>query len=425
VQSKNLTSQESLSKTSTAMIKEISEIDGKRLLFELHELAKIGLAEDGGYYREAFSQADLDGRTLVEQFMEDAGMTVTRDAACNSVGRYDGEDDSLPPIVVGSHTDTVPCGGNYDGVLGVLSGIALVRTLHRAGTRLKHPLEVINFSGEEAVAPGGTFGSRVMTGHFEKGLLEQTVYSGETFRELLQKAGINLLNLSTIERGKGTVAAYVELHIEQGGILDEDGISIGVVNGIVGFRRYRLVFAGRANHAGTTPMDKRDDALVKAARFVLGVKETAEKYGIVGTVGTLNVTPGAPNVIPGSVEITFELRGLDDSLIDQAQRELESLAEELTASFDKYSHKPPIISDEVIVAALEEGCQRVELDYIVMPSGAGHDANLMATICPVAMLFVPNKDGVSHSKDEYAAPEACVNGANALLQGIIGLDRRI
>jgi N-carbamoyl-L-amino-acid hydrolase len=130
-------------------------------------------------------------------------------------------------------------------------------------------------------------------------------------------------------------------------------------------------------------------------------------------------------VIPGSVEITFELRGLDDSLIDQAQRELESLAEELTASFDKYSHKPPIISDEVIVAALEEGCQRAELDYIVMPSGAGHDANLMATICPVAMLFVPNKDGVSHSKDEYATPEACVNGANALLQGIVGLDRRI
>ncbi len=400
-------------------------VDGDRLIFELAELGKIGLGDEGGYHREAFSQADLDGRTLVEGFMEEAGMTVTRDGAFNSVGRYAGEHDSLPPIAIGSHTDTVPCGGNYDGVLGVLSGIALVRALHSSGTRLKHPLEVINFSGEEAVSPGGTFGSRVMTGHFDEGLLDQIVYSGETFRELLQRAGITIENLSTIERKKGSVAAYVELHIEQGGNLDADGISVGVVDGIVGFRRYRLVFSGRANHAGTTPMDRRDDALVKAARFVVEVKDTAEKFGIVGTVGTLEVTPGAPNVIPGSVELSFEMRGLDDSVIDQAQEKLTSFSKELDASFEKFSHKPPIISNKVIVAALEEGCRRAELEYVIMPSGAGHDANLMATLCPVAMLFVPNKDGISHAKEEYCTPEACVNGANALLQGIIELDLKI
>jgi len=404
---------------------ETCTIDGERLIFELTELGKIGLGKEGGYYREAFSRADIDGRTLVEGFMEEAGMTVTRDAAFNSVGCYDGEDVSLPPIVIGSHTDTVPCGGNYDGVLGVLSGIALVRALHRTGTRLKHPIEVINFSGEEAVAPGGTFGSRVMTGHFEEELLDQTVYSGESFRKLLERAGVNIESLGTIKREKWSVAAYVELHIEQGGILDEDDISVGVVSGIVGFRRYRLVFPGRANHAGTTPMDKRDDALIKAARFVLGVKETAEKYGIVGTVGTLKVNPGAPNVIPGSVEITFEVRGLDDSVMDRAQDELKSFSEELDATFEEYSHKPPIISDDGIVRALEEGCRKANLDYIVMPSGAGHDANLMATICPVAMLFVPNRDGISHAKEEYATPEACVNGANALLQGVGELDRQI
>jgi N-carbamoyl-L-amino-acid hydrolase len=357
--------------------------------------------------------------------MEEAGMTVSRDAAFNSVGRYEGDDASLPPIAIGSHTDTVPGGGNYDGVLGVLSGIAVVRALHRNGTRLNHPIEVINFSGEEAVAPGGTFGSRVTTGHFDKELLEETVYSGESFRELLERAGVKIENLGTIKREMGSVAAYLELHIEQGGILDEGDIPIGVVNGIVGFRRYRLAFPGRANHAGTTPMDKRDDALVKAARFVLGVKETAEKYGIVGTVGTLKVDPGAPNVIPGSVEITFEVRGLDDSVIDQAQDSLESLSEELEASFQKYSHKPPIISDAGLVKALEAGCRKADLDYIVMPSGAGHDANLMATICPVAMLFVPNKDGISHAKEEYATPEACVNGANALLRGVGVLDKKI
>lgn len=407
------------------MALEASMIDGERLIFELTELGKIGLGKEGGYYREAFSKADIKGRTLVEGFMAEAGMKVTRDAAFNSIGRFAGKDASLPPIVIGSHTDTVPSGGNYDGVLGVLSGIALVRALHRAGSRLKHPIEIINFSGEEAVAPGGTFGSRVMTGHFQKELLDQIVYSGENFRELLEKAGVNIETLGTIRREKGAVAAYVELHIEQGGILDEEEISIGVVNGIVGFRRYRIVFAGRANHAGTTPMDKRDDALVKAAHFIIAVKEKAEKHGIVGTVGTLNVNPGAPNVIPGSVEITFEMRGLVDVVIDQVENELQLLAEELNGSFEKYSHKPPIISDEVIVKALEEGCRKAELDYLIMPSGAGHDANLMATICPVAMIFVPNKDGISHAKDEYTTPEACINGANALLQGIAELDKQL
>ena len=407
------------------MALETCTIDGNRLNFELAELGKIGLGDEGGYYREAFSQADMDGRALVEIFMKEAGMAVTRDAALNSVGRYEGQDGSLPPIVIGSHTDTVPCGGNYDGALGVLSGIAAVRALFRSGVRLKHAIEIINFSGEEALAPGGTFGSRVMTSHFNKELLDQTVYTGETFRELLEKVGVNIEKLSSAERQQGSAAAYVELHIEQGGILDEENISVGVVNGIVGFRRYRLVFPGTANHAGTTPMDKRDDALIKAARFTLGVKETAEKYGIVGTVGTLQVNPGAPNVIPGSVEITFEMRGLDDSVIDAAQKELNSLSDDLKASFDEYSHKPPVISSEEIVRALEEGCRRAGLDYIVMPSGAGHDANLMARICPVAMLFVPNRDGISHSKEEYTTPEACVNGAKALLQGIIELDKQI
>ncbi len=404
---------------------EACNIDGKRLIFELNELGKIGLGTDGGYYREAFSKADIEGRTLVEGFMTEAGMTVTRDAAFNSIGRYEGVDNSLPPIVIGSHTDTVPCGGNYDGVLGVLSGIAVVRALHCTGTRLKHPIEIINFSGEEAVAPGGTFGSRIMTGHFEKELLDQTVYTGDSFRELLEKAGVSIEALGSLIRDKEAVAAYVELHIEQGGILDEEGISIGIVNGIVGFRRYRLVFAGRANHAGTTPMNKRDDALIKAAHFILAVKETAERHEIVGTVGTLKVNPGAPNVIPGIVEITFEMRGLVDSVIDQAENELQSLAKELNGSFKKYSHKPPIISDKGIVKALEVGCRKADLDYLIMPSGAGHDANLMATICPVAMLFVPNKDGISHAKDEYTTPEACINGANALLQGIAELDRQL
>ena len=401
------------------------EIDKDRLLFEMAELGKIGLSADGGYYREAFSKADLDGRTLVEIFMENAGMDVLRDDACNSVGQYRGEDTSLPPLVIGSHTDTVPCGGNYDGVLGVLSGISVIRALNRHKIRLRHTIEVINFSGEEAVAPGGTFGSRVLTGAFHDELLEQTVYNGMKFSELLQSAAVNLKTMRSIERKEGDVAAYLELHIEQGGILDAEKVPIGVVDGIIGFRRYRLVFPGKANHAGTTPMNKRDDALVKAARFVLEVKEKAEKHGIVGTVGTLNVDPGAPNVIPGAVEITFEIRGLDDEILNMAEAELKARAEEMNCSFNKYSHKPPIFSDKTMTHCLEVGCKEAGLEYKIMASGAGHDANLMARICPVAMLFVPNREGISHSKDEYSTPEACADGANALLHGILELDKRI
>lgn len=400
-------------------------IDKKRLLFEIDEVGKIGLGEDGGYYREAFCQADLDARTLVESFMRQAGMDVVRDKACNSIGTYPGKDPSLPPITIGSHTDTVPCGGNFDGVLGVLSGIAVVRTLNAQNIQLNHPIEIINFSGEEAIAPGGTFGSRVMTGAFHQTLLEQTVYNGQRFLDLLQNAGVDVEKMQSIERKKGEVAAYIELHIEQGGILDEEKIPVGVVDGIVGFRRYRLVFRGKSNHAGTTPMHRRDDALVKAARFVLAVKEAAEKYGIVGTVGELDVRPGAPNVIPGAVEITFEIRGLVDTDLDKAQAELKSLSNELDASFDEYSHKPPVLSDKTLLTALEAGCKDADLAYKIMPSGAGHDANLMARICPVAMLFVPNKDGISHAKEEYSSPEACAAGANALLAGILNLDKNI
>jgi N-carbamoyl-L-amino-acid hydrolase len=407
------------------MTEQTCSIDAEHLISDLAELGRVGQAADGGYYREAFSRADLEGRALVEGFMQEAGMAVARDAALNSIGRYEGRDSSLPPILIGSHTDTVPGGGNYDGVLGVLSGIAVVRAMNRNGITLKHPLEVINFSGEEAVAPGGTFGSRVMTDNFDPGLLDQPVYCGGSFRELLEEAGINPSDLTTATRGNGSVAAYVELHIEQGGILDESAIPVGVVSGIVGFRRYRLIFPGRANHAGTTPMDKRDDALIKAASFVLKVKDTAESYGIVGTVGTLDISPGAANVIPGNVEITFEMRGLDDAVIDSAERTLETIARDQGATFDKYSHKPSVLSDKLIIRALEQGCRLAQLEYKIMASGAGHDANLMATICPVGMLFVPNKDGISHSKEEYATQDACVNGANALLQGVMELDKKL
>ncbi len=399
-------------------------IDGNRLIEELEAIGKIGRNDLGGYDRLAFNREDFEARTLVEEFMREAGMMVVRDAACNSVGSYPGSED-LPPIVIGSHTDSVPCGGNYDGVLGVLSGIACIRALHESKTVLRHPVEIINFSGEEAVAPGGTFGSRLMTGGFDAKLLQQITYNGKKFENLLSDAGVNIDEIYSIERTSEDVAAYLELHIEQGGILDQKNIPVGVVEGIVGFRRYKVMFKGFANHAGTTPMDQRDDALVKAAPFVLSVERVARKYKIVGTVGTFEVGPGAPNVIPDSVVLTFELRGLDDTILDSAEQELRRELVSYGAAIECYSCKPPIISDPLLVELLGLACEESSLQFLQMPSGAGHDANLMARICPVAMLFVANKDGISHSKDEYTAPENCIKGATALLNGLLKIDTAI
>jgi len=398
-------------------------LDGEQLLQDLETLAQIGAAPGGGLHRIAFSPADRAGRDWVEEQMRAVGMQVETDAAGNTIGRYPGGELGLAPIALGSHTDTVPNGGRFDGALGVLAALACVRTLHEAGVQLRHPVEVINFTAEEATMSSGTLGSRAMAGSLTAEAVAQAAYDGRPVADHLRAAGLDpTAVLDQARRPVGSLAAYLELHVEQSGLLEAAHIPIGIVEGIVGIRRYNVLFQGYANHAGTTPMTERKDALVMAAPFILTVRDVAVERGIVGTIGTLWLEPGAPNVIPGRVELGLEIRGLDETVLADAEAELARQAKQAGATFEPVSTTSPTLSDPRLMAALAAACDELGLAYRRMPSGAGHDAMRMASITPQAMLFVPSRGGVSHSPDEFTEAEHCIAGARVLLAALLKLD---
>lgn len=397
--------------------------DDEQLLLDLETLARIGASPDGGLDRIAYSPADQEARTWLEVQMRSVGMTVRTDAAGNSIGLYPGTVPNLPPIALGSHTDTVPNGGRFDGALGVLAALACVRALYEADIRLRHPVEVINFTAEEATMSGATLGSRAMAGLLDVPVvLEQAAWDGLPVADHLRAAGLDPATIAQAGRREGSLAAFLELHVEQGGILESSRISIGVVEGIVGIRRYTVTFRGYANHAGTTPMARRRDALVMAAPFILAVRDVATAREIVATVGTVRVQPGAPNVIPGQVELGFEMRGLRKAVLDEAEADLARLAEQTGGEFLRVSSKPPADSDPHLIETLATACEELGLSYRRMPSGAGHDAMCMAAIASQAMVFVPSRGGISHTPDEFTEPEHCVAGGRVLLAALLKLD---
>ncbi len=397
-------------------------LDGELLLEELEKLAQIGRNPAGGLNRTAYSPTDLEGRRWIEAKMGQLGLDIQNDAAGNSIALYPGRAD-LPPIALGSHTDTVPEGGDYDGSLGVLAALAAVRALKAAGIQLRHPVEVINFAAEEATMSGGTTGSVAMIGRFDPAILDKPAWDSRPVKTHLLEAGLDPASMNQAKRSPGTLAAYMELHIEQSDYLERQKLPVAIVEGIVSIRRYIATFYGYANHAGTTSMASRQDALVMAAPFITLVREVAIDYGIVGTIGKLEVYPGAPNVIPGQVELIVETRGLDTSVLDKVEAKLAAEAKTSGADFTRITSKPPVESDPRIIEAMSAACDELGLAYLKMPSGAGHDAMSMAHICPQGMIFVPSKDGVSHSPDEYTDPESCVIGARVLLAALINLDK--
>ncbi|HUZ01512.1 MAG TPA: Zn-dependent hydrolase [Thermomicrobiaceae bacterium] len=401
------------------------EIDGDRLVRDLQQLARIGATADGGVNRLAYSPADLDGRAWVTERLRELGLNVRTDAALNTAATYPGTRPDLAPIALGSHTDTVPNGGRYDGALGVLAAIACVRALRTADVRLRHAVEVLNFMAEEATVGGGTLGSRVMAGLFDPAILAQPAWDGRPVAEHLREAGVDPDTLAAAARAPGGLAAYLELHIEQGGTLEARDEAVGAVEGIVGIRRYAAIFSGRANHAGTTPMADRRDALVLAAPYVLAVRDLAVDAGIVGTVGTVRVSPGASNVIPGRVELSVEIRGLDEATLDRVEAALRTRAEADGGRLERLSSKAPVASDPVVLEAVVAACERLRLPYRRMSSGAGHDAMCMASLTRQGMIFVPSRDGVSHAPDEFTTAERCVDGARVLLEALLALDERL
>src|SRR5215217_6336300 len=401
-------------------------VNGKRIMDHILALAEFGKNPQGGVSRVAYSDADKQGREYVLGLMREAKLEVRIDPAGNLIGRRAGGA-NLAPLLIGSHVDSVPEGGNYDGVVGSMGAIEVAQTLAENNVTMRHPLEVVIFQNEE----GGLIGSRAMDGELTEKELDLVSRSGKTIREGIKFIGGDPLRLAEMRRKKGDIAAYLELHIEQGGILDSEKIKIGVVEGIVGINWWDVTIEGFANHAGTTAMNNRQDALLAAAKFIEAVNRivTSVPGRQVGTVGRINALPGAPNVIPGKVVLSLELRDLDatkiNMLFERIQAETQKLAAESKTKFDfkEINVNIPAPTDPQIRSLISEAARELGLSTKLMPSGAGHDAQDMARLGPVGMIFIPSVAGISHSPREFSHPEDIANGANVLLHTALKLDK--
>ena len=404
--------------------------DAARLRHRLEELSVYGRPEGGtfadGVSRVAYSDADVAGRKYAMQAMVEAGLKPRIDPAGNIFGARAGRDASLPRILFGSHIDSVPNGGNFDGDVGSMSAIQVMQTLGYYSIVTKHPLEMVIWSNEENLV-----GSPLAAGGMDESVLVR-VFNGIRVEDGLRKIGGDPARLAEARIPPHSFCCYLELHIEQGGILDKAKIPIGVVEGIVSIDEYEVELRGFANHAGTTPMPERRNALLAAAKLVEAVQEvvTREPGRQVGTVGQLQVFPNAHNVVPGLVKHTIELRDLSAEKIarlgDEIQRRAQEIARETGTEIQiqKVDHDPPALADPGIQKTIEEAATRFGLKTMRLPSGAGHDAQWMARLAPMGMIFVPSVSGISHSPKEVTTWQDCANGANVLLHTILLLDRR-
>lgn len=403
-------------------------VNGQRLNAHLAELAVFGKTPEGGTHRVAYTEADLQAREFTMKLMREAKLDVGIDAAGNLIGRRAGRDAKLPALAIGSHIDSVPQGGSYDGQVGSMSAIEVAQTLAENNLTLNHPLEVIIFSNEE----GGTYGSHAMAHGLTEKQLGLSTSSGKTVGEGIRFIGGDPGKLAQPLRKRGDIAAYLELHIEQGGILEAEKIRIGVVEGIVGISQWEVTVEGFANHAGTTPMNQRRDALLAAAKYIEAVNRvvTSVPGRQVGTVGRIQAHPGAYNVIPGKVSTTLELRDLDAAKIQSLyQKILAEAAQIEKATGTKFSFKEtnaivPAPTDVRVRGLIDETAKQLGFTTKTMPSGAGHDAQELAPIAPVGMIFIPSREGISHSPREFSTPEDIANGANVLLHTLLKLDAR-
>ncbi|HEU5183505.1 MAG TPA: M20 family metallo-hydrolase [Gemmatimonadaceae bacterium] len=401
-------------------------VNGVRLNESLNALAEFGKTGDGGVTRLAYSEADRAAREYVMGLMRAAKLEVTIDTAGNIIGRRAGRDAALPPILFGSHIDSVPDGGRYDGNVGSMGAIEVAQTLADNNVVTRHPIEVVIFQNEE----GSLIGSRGLIGALTERELDLVSRSGKTIREGIAFIGGNPNELAKAHRKPGEIAAYLELHIEQGAVLDTEKIDIGVVEGIVGINWWDVTVQGFANHAGTTPMNRRRDALLAAARFIEAVNRvvTSVPGRQVGTVGRTQALPGAPNVIPGTVVLSLELRDLDAAKIAMLYERIRAEARRIgdasgtTFDFKEINVNEPAPTDRRLRGMIADAARELSLTTKVMPSGAGHDAQDMARIGPAGMIFVPSVDGISHSPRELSRAEDITNGANVLLGTVIRLD---
>ena len=404
-------------------------VNGARLNTHLADLAQFGKTPEGGTSRVAYSEADLQARQYAMKLMREAKLDVSVDAAGNIVGRRGGNDATLKPLMIGSHIDSVPAGGSYDGQVGSMGAIEVAQTLSENNVRLRHPLEVVIFQNEE----GGTIGSAAISRGLTEQDLKLVTNSKKTIREGIKFIGGDPDKLAGAVRKKGDLAGYVELHIEQGGTLDKEKINIGVVEGIVGVHWWDVTVEGFANHAGTTPMNGRHDALLAAAKYVDAVNRVVISIPgrQVGTVGKLQAFPGAYNIIPGKVLTSLGLRDLDSAkvkmIFEKIQAEVQEIEKSTGTKFDfkQVSDSQPALTDGRFRQIIDEQAQQLGFTTKLLPSGAGHDAQEIADLCPIGMVFIPSRDGISHSPREFSNAEDIANGANVLLHTLVKLDTTI
>ena len=402
-------------------------INGERLWNSIMEMAEIGATAKGGSHRLTLSDEDKAARDLFAAWCAEAGLTMTIDEMGDMFARRGSQDEDIAPVGMGSHLDTQPYGGRFDGVFGVLAGLEVIRSLNDFNITTVSPLEVVNWTNEEGArfAPS-MLASGVYGGVFDLDWAQsrQAVDTGAALIDELIRIGYH---------GRASVhnhefSAFFECHIEQGPILDSEGIAVGVVNAAQGFRWYDITLEGFASHTGSTPMSGRRNALLGAAKVVQAVDDIAHEHAPLarGTVGSqVEVAPGSRNVIPGRVNFTVDMRHPSADALAEMDAQLRAVCGEVAAdiglelSLEQISYTAPVAFDEGCVAAVKRACEALELSHTIITSGAGHDACYIARRCPTAMLFAPCKDGISHHESESAAPEDLEAVCNALLHAVL------
>ena len=396
------------------------KINIKRLMENLHKTGDIGYKENEGITREGFSQEYYQALNVLEKLFLEANLKVDKDEVGNILGRREGRDDNKKSIMVGSHLDTVKNGGLYDGNLGVIAALEVIKCLNENNTSTKHPIEIVAFNAEEGSEMGGTFGSRVMTGR--QNLQEKFL------EEKLSHYGLKLENIKNSTKNMDKIGAFLELHIEQGGFLEENKYDIGIVDGIVGITRYKIIIEGESNHAGTTPMNLRKDPIKILGKIIGKINDLAMDYEhpFVVTIGDLQVKPGMYNVIPREVTLLLELRDLEQKNIDDFILKLKEYSQQFNNfkfDFQETINKPSRLLNKNIMEKIRIATEKKNYKGVQISSGAGHDAKEFTYKVPTAMIFIPSIGGISHSPLEYSTEEQIAKGTQVLLDTVLELDK--
>jgi allantoate deiminase len=404
-------------------------IDGERLWRRILDLGEMGKQEEGGVTRLSFTDEERAAKDRVASYMEEAGLSVREDVVGNLFGSREGKSQDAPAVLVGSHLDSVYNGGNFDGPLGVLAGVEVLQTMDERGIETEHPIEVVAFTDEEGARFSfGMIGSRALAGNLSSNDLEHEDKAGLSVARAMRAYGLDPERIDEAARRAGSVEAYVELHIEQGRISENGGLPVGVVTGIAGPAWFRFALKGETGHAGTTPMNLRRDSLAAAAEIMVVIEaETARTGTTVGTVGQLDLAPGGINVIPGRTAFSLDLRDIDEEVRDLVEESILKKAQALCRrraigfEVETMQRLAPAPCSELVREATKGACERLGISPFALPSGAGHDGMQLTDLCPMGMIFVRSKNGVSHNPDEWSSQEDCATGADVLYWTVLDL----